>query len=184
MFRFELALPVALVVLQLIWSLLFPQLSELPQTEVLDAKAERPKGPPELIVQEVSPVTQLRSVKWFSTSQDAKTSSKAESTPEEVLPLFPLNSFYALHSSAKLKIFEPRYRQLYSESPKRLAVTRVSEMGELASVGVVLKVEEVPRAVKVGFGEFKSRRFWHFCTFLTPQSINTYQKLGFGYLKI
>lgn len=146
----ELSLPLALVVLQLVWSGIFQNLQSWsgegqPEPVGTGVKVEtdqHKRGGRE----SNDPVAVVDAVKWLDA--DGTFSERGEAAGSAfVLPLFPLGGFYALHSSPTLKIFEPRYRQLYldvlAKTPKEFVVTSVSESGRLAAFGVIFRLDEV-----------------------------------------
>ena len=146
----ELSLPLALVVLQLVWSGIFQNLQSWsgegqPEPVGTGVKVEtdqHKRGGRE----SNDPVAVVDAVKWLNA--DGTFSERGEAAGgASVLPLFPLGGFYALHSSPTLKIFEPRYRQLYldvlAKTPKEFVVTSVSESGRLAAFGVIFRLDEV-----------------------------------------
>ena len=145
----ELSLPLALVVLQLVWSGIFQNLQSWsgegqPEPVGTGVKVEtdqRKHGGSE----SKDPVAIVDAVKWLDA--DGTFSEREAAGSASVLPLFPLGGFYALHSSPTLKIFEPRYRQLYldvlAKTPKEFVVTSVSESGRLAAFGVIFRLDEV-----------------------------------------
>ncbi len=145
----ELSLPLALVVLQLVWSGIFQNLQpwsgegqpEPVGTGVKVETDQHKRGGSE----SKDPVAIVDAVKWLDA--DGTFSEREAAGSASVLPLFPLGGFYALHSSPTLKIFEPRYRQLYmdvlAKTPKEFVVTSVSESGRLAAFGVIFRLDEV-----------------------------------------
>lgn len=95
------------------------------------------------------------SVDWLpsvQSSMDNIATSKPEtvSNGAEILPLFPLGGIvYTPNSEHILNIFEPRYRQMYSDilmnGSKRFVVSMVhpAEPGRFASMGVLFELEDL-----------------------------------------
>jgi len=100
----------------------------------------------------------LESVKWIGPMKDlpyyteeevlANPSSKEKDT--SILPLFPLGQYvYTPNSEHVLNIFEPRYRQMYSDilmnGSKRFVVcmNHPNEAGVFAKTGVLFELEEL-----------------------------------------
>eukprot|EP00438_Fugacium_kawagutii_P026893 Skav209539 [mRNA] locus=scaffold2497:127793:128662:+ [translate_table: standard] len=141
----DFALPIALVLLQLVWSGIFQYLpwsgdSPANGTATGELPVENNKLGSAGRVED-NKVAVVDAVKWLD---------ETDSTPGTgiELPLFPLGAFYPPHSHPTLKIFEPRYRQLYQDvlaaKVPEFAVTSVSlETGQLAAFGVVLRVDDV-----------------------------------------
>lgn len=148
----DLALPVALVLLQLIWSGIFQH---------LPWSGEAPKNPDDPTGLKSAPATDspkdrkgsgnqvavVNAVKWLSSDGTGAATATAAGDGTEV-PLFPLGAFYPPHSRPTLKIFEPRYRKLYQDllasgSESEFAVTAVSETGQLAAFGVMFRIDEL-----------------------------------------
>ncbi|CAK9011414.1 unnamed protein product [Durusdinium trenchii] len=159
--RFDILLPAALVFLQLLWSVVFPHLPwPTPGATPAPPVSPAPPGAPETVEVTVeasghgsglgwaprNTVRWLEEVEVTDVPRGAHGAGEAvEEEPVEV-PLFPLSGFYALGNRPKLKIFEPRYRQLYkdllSSKMHHFAVTTVDpETGHLAAVGVLLRLE-------------------------------------------
>ena len=171
-FLLELTLPVCLLLLQLLWSYVYPHLSdelnfraepppkEASATDSSDSPSDPsgPKVPKEVVFTE-------KSVIWLTPSGENKEvagsgpgSGQAERSE---LPLFPLGaSFYALNSHPTLQIFEPRYRQLYHDilasGKKSFVVTAADpETARLAAYGVIFHVDSVTDVGEQTGGEIK-----------------------------
>ena len=91
----------------------------------------------------------VNSVSWLPSVVGGKTIAEAGGSDEEaeVLPLFPLGGIvYTPNSEHVLNIFEPRYRQMYSDilmnGTKRFVVSmsHPSEPGRFATYGVVFEL--------------------------------------------
>lgn len=95
----------------------------------------------------------IDSVAWLEPldTMDPKRSSTTEHRPDaEVIPLFPLGGIvYTPNSEHILNIFEPRYRQMYSDilmnGSKRFAVSmsHPNENGRFAAMGVLFELEDL-----------------------------------------
>eukprot|EP00931_Biecheleriopsis_adriatica_P006632 TRINITY_DN108008_c0_g1_i1.p1 TRINITY_DN108008_c0_g1~~TRINITY_DN108008_c0_g1_i1.p1 ORF type:complete len:356 (-),score=73.04 TRINITY_DN108008_c0_g1_i1:159-1226(-) len=143
----ELALPVVLLALQLLWSQVFPL---LPSWYALH---QTPAAASPVVTAEVLPADLLAEplpdVSWLPDLVDADASPSEEGLT--VLPVFPVDSsrlFAPGTSGHMLQVFEARYRLLYrdimSTGLKRLvAVAMDSATGRLAEVGVVFRVEKI-----------------------------------------
>jgi len=93
------------------------------------------------------------SVSWLPPVQGASSSSGDESSEKEdavVIPLFPLGGIvYTPNSEHILNIFEPRYRQMYTDilmnGTKRFAVSmsHPTEEGRFAVWGVLFELEDL-----------------------------------------
>lgn len=92
------------------------------------------------------------SVAWLPTVIGKKTDSELSNIKEgaEVLPLFPLGGFvYTPNTEHVLNIFEPRYRQMYTDilmnGTKRfvVATSHPSEQGRFAQTGVLFELEDL-----------------------------------------
>ena len=146
----DLALPVALVLLQLIWSGIFQHLpwsGEAPSNPPEQTGLKPPAATPKDRKGSGNQVEVVNAVKWLSS--DGTSAPTAPGVGTE-MPLFPLGGrFYPLHSRSKLTIFEPRYRKLYQEllasnsESSEFAVTLELETGELAAFGVIFRIDEV-----------------------------------------
>jgi Lon protease-like protein len=95
----------------------------------------------------------IDSVSWLPTVSGAKGSDKEISSVKEgveILPLFPLGGIvYTPNSEHVLNIFEPRYRQMYSDilmnGSKRFVVSmsHPTEKGRFAETGVLFELEDL-----------------------------------------
>jgi len=96
----------------------------------------------------------IDSVSWLPTVAGAKPGSGADDDSirdgAEVLPLFPLGGIvYTPNSEHILNIFEPRYRQMYTDilmnGTKRFVVSmsHPSEKGRFAQTGVLFELEDL-----------------------------------------
>lgn len=93
------------------------------------------------------------SVRWLPTIIDANGPTKPMSPGDEggdLLPLFPLGGIvYTPNSEHILNIFEPRYRQMYTDilmnGTKRFVVSmsHPSEEGRFAQMGVLFQLEDL-----------------------------------------
>jgi len=93
----------------------------------------------------------IDSVKWLPTvigDSDKEVTSIRDGS--EILPLFPLGGLvYTPNSEHVLNIFEPRYRQMYTDilmnGTKRFVVTmsHPSEQGSFAKTGVLFELEDL-----------------------------------------
>eukprot|EP00980_Cylindrotheca_fusiformis_P001764 scaffold405_cov132-Cylindrotheca_fusiformis.AAC.16 len=92
------------------------------------------------------------SVSWLPSVIGKKSSGDTPSVKEgtEVLPLFPLGGFvYTPNTEHVLNIFEPRYRQMYSDilmnGTKRFVVvtSHPTEKGSFAQTGVLFELEDL-----------------------------------------
>jgi len=89
-------------------------------------------------------------IRWLPPLNPARPDREQSRPDSMVLPLFPLgNVAYTPGSTQVLNIFEPRYRQMYSDilmsGSRRFVTTMVNPDGdgELAEVGVVLYLEDL-----------------------------------------
>ena len=150
----DLALPVALVLLQLIWSGIFQHLpwsGEAPNNPPDDQTGLKPApaatDTPKDRKGSGNQVAVVNAVKWLSSDGTSATTAATGDGTE--VPLFPLGAFYPPHSRPTLKIFEPRYRKLYQDllasgsESSEFAVTAVSETGQLAAFGVIFRIDEL-----------------------------------------
>ena len=95
----------------------------------------------------------IDSVAWLDSLDSMSTPSSSEKTSRsdaEVIPLFPLGGIvYTPNSEHILNIFEPRYRQMYSDilmnGSKRFAVSmsHPNENGRFAQMGVLFELEDL-----------------------------------------
>jgi len=95
----------------------------------------------------------IDSVSWLPTVDGAKGDNMPiDSTTEgsEILPLFPLGGFvYTPNTEHVLNIFEPRYRQMYTDilmnGSKRFCVvtSHPTETGRFAKTGVLFELEDL-----------------------------------------
>jgi len=91
------------------------------------------------------------SVSWLPTLKGAASSSESLTQPDsEIIPLFPLGGIvYTPNSEHILNIFEPRYRQMYTDilmnGTKRFAVSmsHPTESGRFATWGVLFELEDL-----------------------------------------
>mmetsp|Transcript_10445 Transcript_10445/g.13823 ORF Transcript_10445/g.13823 Transcript_10445/m.13823 type:complete len:485 (+) Transcript_10445:82-1536(+) len=92
------------------------------------------------------------SVAWLPTAAGARDDENPKITKEdsEFLPLFPLGGIvYTPNSEHVLNIFEPRYRQMYTDilmnGSKRFVVSmsHPTESGRFAQMGVLFELEEL-----------------------------------------
>jgi Lon protease-like protein len=105
--------------------------------------------------EELGPLSRgIDSVDWLPNVQGSASSSSSSSssptTTTTTLPLFPLGSFvYTPNSEHRLNIFEPRYRQMYSDilmnGSKRFVVSMSHpiEPGQFASMGVLFELDKL-----------------------------------------
>lgn len=171
-FPLELTLPASLLLLQLLWSYVYPYLQDelTLLAEHPPKEAEAPASPTVTPQRDEEPERQARndevvlsekSVKWLTpTGENRQVSSVGLSGTTE-LPLFPLGTtFYALNSHPTLQIFEPRYRQLYhdvlSSGQRTFVVTATEpETARLASYGVIFQVDQVVDVAEKTDGKIK-----------------------------
>lgn len=95
----------------------------------------------------------IASVSWLPTVINSKSSSQDEimiRKDAEILPLFPLGGIvYTPNSEHILNIFEPRYRQMYTDilmnGTKRfvVAMSHPQERGRFAQTGVLFELEDL-----------------------------------------
>lgn len=94
----------------------------------------------------------IDSVSWLPSVRNSKGSGEIKGTRKdaEVLPLFPLGGIvYTPNSEHILNIFEPRYRQMYSDilmnGTKRFVVSmsHPTEAGRFAQTGVLFELGEL-----------------------------------------
>ena len=96
----------------------------------------------------------IDSVSWLPSVKDSKTStttSKSEEYPDaELIPLFPLGGIvYTPNSQHTLNIFEPRYREMYTDilmnGTKRFAVamSHPTKSGTFAQMAVLFELEDL-----------------------------------------
>jgi len=95
----------------------------------------------------------IDSVSWLPSVEGAKGSNMPIETTKqgsEILPLFPLGGFvYTPNTEHVLNIFEPRYRQLYTDilmnGSKRfvVATSHPTEKGRFAKTGVLFALEDL-----------------------------------------
>jgi Lon protease-like protein len=101
----------------------------------------------------------IDSVSWLPSVKDALTSSsttttssvsKTEHPGAELIPLFPLGGIvYTPNSQHTLNIFEPRYREMYTDilmnGTKRFAVamSHPTESGKFAQMAVLFELEDL-----------------------------------------
>mmetsp|Transcript_50573 Transcript_50573/g.54693 ORF Transcript_50573/g.54693 Transcript_50573/m.54693 type:complete len:457 (+) Transcript_50573:112-1482(+) len=95
----------------------------------------------------------IDSVSWLPSVEGAKGSNMPIETTKqgsEILPLFPLGGFvYTPNTEHVLNIFEPRYRQLYTDilmnGSKRFVVvtSHPTEKGRFAKTGVLFALEDL-----------------------------------------
>jgi Lon protease-like protein len=104
--------------------------------------------------EELGPLSRgIDSVDWLPNVQSSASSSSSSSPTSAAtttLPLFPLGSFvYTPNSEHRLNIFEPRYRQMYSDilmnGSKRFVVSMSHpiEPGQFASMGVLFELDKL-----------------------------------------
>ena len=100
------------------------------------------------------------SVSWLpsvsgTTSMDDDDNAKIVHEGAEILPLFPLGGIvYTPNSEHVLNIFEPRYRQMYTDilmnGSKRFVVSmsHPSEPGRFAQTGVLFELQELKEVLR------------------------------------
>ena len=97
----------------------------------------------------------IDSVSWLPSVKDTKTSTSSSSSSEEhpnaeLIPLFPLGGIvYTPNSQHTLNIFEPRYREMYTDilmnGTKRFAVSmsHPTKSGTFAQMAVLFELEDL-----------------------------------------
>jgi len=144
----EIGVVLALVAVQVLWSQIYPLLKPL-APEGAAAPPSKPATPHKTAEQLQGEIQS--ELKWLPPlDPHAPEHIVASEDDGAVLPLFPLGTvFYAPFSSGvQLKVFEPRYRQLFddvmSRPSPRFVVTAIDPDTErLAEVGVVFRVDNL-----------------------------------------
>jgi len=106
----------------------------------------------------------IESVSWLPTVVNAKDidNPKISRDDSEFLPLFPLGGIvYTPNSEHVLNIFEPRYRQMYTDilmnGTKRFVVSmsHPTETGRFAQMGVLFELEDVKEVSEMTADQIK-----------------------------
>ena len=106
--------------------------------------------PLEPLANGIDSVSWLPSVKDTKTSTSSSSSSSEEHPNAELIPLFPLGGIvYTPNSQHTLNIFEPRYREMYTDilmnGTKRFAVSmsHPTKSGTFAQMAVLFELEDL-----------------------------------------